>query len=144
MSNSTELLGIFKDVFFGEKMSTNVYDTNRYAATVLRWVDGDTVELRVDLGQRISTAGKYRLARIDAPETRMYEGVTKEEKERGLELKEMLSATYPPGTQLEISTSKSGKYGRFIAEIWLNHPNGSEYNLSNWLISEGLAEYKEY
>jgi len=147
MSNTSEILGFLKDVFtdlWEKKVSKSIYDDNRYHATVVRWIDGDTVKLTVDLGQRISTSGNYRLARIDAPEVKMYEGVTVEEKQRGLELTEMLETTYPPGTQLIISTSKSGKYGRYIIEIWLEKEDGSEYTLSSWLIAEGLVEYKEY
>ena len=37
------------------------YAANTYKATVDRWVDGDTVKLRVDLGQCVSVKGSYRL-----------------------------------------------------------------------------------
>ena len=83
------------------------YDDNRYRAEIIRWVDGDTVIARVDLGQDVWVLNKkgYRVARIDAPETAMRKGVTKSEKTAGLALKETLSLLYPPGTVLWIATS---------------------------------------
>ena len=123
-------------------MGASCYDSNRYRAKVVRWIDGDTLELEVDLGQNIIIRGKYRLARIDAPEIKLYRGVTKEEKQRGLQLLERLR-----GMDLDIitiSTYKKGKYGRYIIDIWLEDFEGEEYNLSDYLISEGLVESKEY
>ena len=92
------------------------YGDNRYKAEVVRWVDGDTVELRVDLGQSVCINGKYRLARIDAPEIRKRAGVTDEEKRDGLALLADLEYDYPPGTQVTIATSKPGKFGRYLVE----------------------------
>ena len=43
-----------------------------------------------------------------------------------------------------VSTYKKGKYGRYIIDIWLEDESGVEYSLSDFLISEGLVESKEY
>jgi len=125
-------------------MSSNCYENNRYKAEIVRWVDGDTIELIVDLGQSVCIRGNYRLARIDAPETKLYKGVTAEEKTRGLDLLIYLDKMFADEETIEISTYKKGKYGRYIIEIWMNDDEGKEYNLSNFLIAEGLVEYKEY
>ena len=125
-------------------MSENCYDNNRYKAVVLRWLDGDTLKLRVDLGQGVQVVDKYRLARIDAPEVKRYRGVTAEEKERGIKLREQLKELIPEGTEVEISTYQKGKYGRYTIDVWLEKDSGAEYNLSNWLITEGLVDYVEY
>lgn len=127
-----------------DTVSENCYDNNRYRATVLRWLDGDTIKLSVDLGQGVFIVGKYRLARIDAPEIKRYKGVTLAEKKRGLKLKEQLEDLIPEGSKIEISTYRKGKYGRYTIDIWLEKEAGAEYNLSNWLISEGLVDYIEY
>ena len=118
------------------------YGDNRYRAEVVRWVDGDTVILRVDLGQDtwVKPAKGYRVARIDAPETARRKGVTAEEKERGLELKATLKMLYPVGTVVWIATSKGGKFDRYVAEVWAPNPDGGWRNLSDWLLEEGLAE----
>ena len=83
------------------------YESNVYKATVVRWVDGDTVELLVDLGQSVCVVGKYRLARIDAPEIRLKSGVTADEKSRGLALREELDGLYPEHTHCLLYTSPS-------------------------------------
>ena len=113
------------------------YSDNRYRAEVVRWVDGDTVELLVDLGQQVLVKGKYRLARIDAPEIRKRAGVTDEEKAEGLALLADLQFDFPPGTKLTISTSKQGKYGRYLVEIYPFH---GEDTLSDILIKEGRVK----
>tara|TARA_X000000950_G_C13760424_1_gene596572 strand:- start:241 stop:636 length:396 start_codon:yes stop_codon:yes gene_type:complete len=113
------------------------YESNRYKANVVRWIDGDTVELLVDLGQSVCVVGKYRLARIDAPETRLKSGVTADEKRRGLALREELNALYPKHTQLSISTTKKGKYGRYLIEIFIPETGA---NLNDWLLETGKAD----
>jgi micrococcal nuclease len=113
-----------------------MYESNRYSAEVVRWLDGDTVELIVDLGQSVLVRGHYRLARIDAPETALRRGVTPAEKKAGLDLKAELTQRFPSGFKFSISTSKAGKFGRYIVEIWLD--NGE--NLSDVLMNEGKAE----
>jgi len=39
-----------------------------YKAKVIRWIDGDTLQVEIDLGFYVQTVQKIRLARIDAPE----------------------------------------------------------------------------
>jgi micrococcal nuclease len=113
-----------------------MYAGNRYEAEVVRWLDGDTVELVVDLGQTVQVRGHYRLHRIDAPETALREGVTEDEKRQGLELKAELTARFPPGTIFPISTEKAGKFGRYLVEIYLE--DGS--SLSDELLRDGKAK----
>lgn len=114
-----------------------MYAENKYAATVVRWVDGDTVELSVDLGQSVHVVKKYRLARIDAPEIRRKAGVTAAEKEAGLKLLEDLKQEFPVGTAFFISTNKTGKYGRYLVEMFL--PETGEC-LNDRLMETGRAE----
>lgn len=124
--------------------ASHVYEKNRYLAKIVRWLDGDTVELELDLGMSVSVRSKFRLARIDAPETRRYSGVTEEEKARGLELKERLQCDMPNGTQVVVILSKKGKYGRYLIEMWHTDNDGNQYNLNDWLLNEGLVEGVSY
>jgi len=100
--------------------------TYEYHATVNRWVDGDTVELTVDLGFHLTFRDHFRLAGIDTPE-RGRPGATAATT-RANELA-------PVGAQVLARTSKGDKYGRWLTIIDL--ATGVEVNST--LVSEGLA-----
>ena len=116
----------------------SVYDDNKYQATVQRWVDGDTVDLEVDLGFRVKRYERFRLLYIDAPETALRKGVTPEEKAAGLALKAYLSDEYPPGTKMVVKSQKADSFGRWLAEVWV--PDLGDTSLNQWLLDEGLVE----
>ena len=97
-------------------------------------VDGDTIDVIIDVGFKIKVEQRLRLNRIDAPEIRG------KEKEKGLKTKEYLMLKFRlPGPIIIIETQKTGKYGRYLAEIWLDGKN-----LNDELVEKGLAEYREY
>ena len=127
-----------------KKNNREIYESNKYIARVERWLDGDTVELSVDLGMKTSIRAKFRLARIDAPEVKRYAGVTTEEKARGIELKKTLEEKIPAGKLVVVSSTKKGKYGRYLVEIWDEDCDGNMYNLNDWLLNEGLVEGVSY
>ena len=105
-----------------------------YKFKVTKVVDGDTVYGIADLGFNISVDLKLRLARIDAPEIRG------KERPQGLLAKsevEDLLKSLP--NDITITTTGKGKYGRWIAEIYING-----VNLSDHLVENGLAEYVDY
>ena len=115
------------------------FDPWTYYATVTKIVDGDTIDVRVDLGFKISFEQRLRLARIDTWEVRG------SEREQGLIAKARVEELTPVGSQVVIRTEKdkTGKYGRYIAEVY--YLDGEEYgNLTDLLITEGHGEYKEY
>jgi endonuclease YncB( thermonuclease family) len=114
----------------------NIYEANRYKAIVIEWKDGDTVKLYFDLGQDTIRRRSYRLADIDAPEIRRYRGVTQEEKERGLALKDEMNRRYPPGTELICQTFKE-RLSRYGVIIWTSE---SPVSLNKRLLDEGLVE----
>lgn len=140
------------------------YDTNLYKAEIDRWIDGDTVDMHVDLGFRIHHHCRFRVVRIDAPEIRRRKGVTDAEVKRGKALTEFLQSQWPAGTHCIIAARKAtDRYGRWLAEIYLElpdhdqgavaipdeiasrvpagfEPEGIIINLSDWLIERGLVE----
>lgn len=83
-----------------------------YRATVVRWVDGDTVDLKVDLGFRIGFEDRFRLfdpvKYIDTPE--------RGEKNFN-EARMVCEQVYPPGSTLIVKTFKKDKYGRWLVQI---------------------------
>jgi micrococcal nuclease len=109
-----------------------------YAATIRRVVDADTIDLDIDLGFSIHSKQRVRLARVDAWEVRG------EEREQGQVAKARVEELLPLGKVVYVQThkDKTGKYGRYIAEIWLSA--ASPVNLSDLLVEEGHAEYVKY
>jgi len=85
-----------------------------YSATVERIVDGDTVELMLDLGFKVFWKSTCRFARINAPEKNTPEGVT---------AKAFLVSQLPVGTEVIIRSTKLDKYGRGLIEIWKSDVN---------------------
>jgi len=108
-----------------------------YQATVVRILDGDTIDCLIDLGFTSSRKERLRLARINAPEVRG------SEREAGLLAKAWLQSKVAIGDEILIRTSKSDSFGRYIAEIFIQ--NGEELlNISDELVKVGHAEYREY
>ena len=78
---------------------------------VTKVVDGDTIDVDIDLGFDISFSSRVRLAGIDTPESRTTD---KAEKELGLEIKKKLGELIANAKSVVIRTEKmdsSEKYG---------------------------------
>jgi micrococcal nuclease len=104
----------------------------RYEATIRRWVDGDTVDVDIDLGFGLVFSNqRIRLYGIDAPEQRTRDLV---EKEKGLAATAYVNEQAPVGSKVVIKTYKDDKYGRILGEIFVN-----DKNLNALLTIEGHA-----
>ena len=104
--------------------------------SVLKVVDGDTIDASIDLGFDISLSKRIRLAGIDTPESRTRD---LEEKALGLESKEWLKKSLEDAKDILIKTEKpdsTEKYGRIIGHLFIN---GQETSLNNQMIDEGYA-----
>lgn len=108
-----------------------------YQATVLRVVDGDTFDAIVDLGFSITIKTRFRLLDIDTPEKRTR---NKEEKKHGLAATERVKELIE-GKKITITTSKTGKYGRYLAKVYLLD---KQRYLSEILIEEGFSKREQY
>lgn len=89
----------------------------QYKASVVNVVDGDTIDLDIDLGFRITIRQRCRLRGVNCPEKR---GATKSAGDLATEFtKEWLTDAGAYG-QVEIRSSKpyaDDKYGRFLVEV---------------------------
>jgi len=113
-----------------------------YKAKVIRVVDGDTAEVVIDLGFNVTIRETVRFARIDAYETRLGKKTTPEMKKIGLEAKQYVIDTIE-GKEIYLKTYKdSGKYGRYIADIFLDFE--MTQNLNDDLVIKKYAVYKDY
>ncbi len=86
-----------------------------YKAELIRVIDGDTVDLIVDLGFDTSRKERFRLYGVDAPEMRTEAG--KEAKAWLWEALQPLEAIYAQTIQLS-TKAKRDKYGRFLAVLY--------------------------
>ena len=106
-----------------------------YKATYIKNYDGDTITFKIDLGFHVSITENIRVARIDTPELRG------DEREKGLEVKRFVYEEMEYADKIIIRTNKdkTGKYGRYIAEV-IYYKDNIEINLSDLLLKEGMAE----
>jgi len=105
----------------------------KYKAHLLRVIDGDTFDVTIDLGFRITTYQRLRLVGVNTPEIR---GV---ERPEGLRIKDYVKNLIE-GKELTIETSKVGKYGRYICEVYLDN----EEKLSQHLLARNMAREVTY
>jgi micrococcal nuclease len=99
-------------------------------------VDGDTIDVVIDLGFDILFASRVRLAGIDTPESRT---TNKAEKTLGLESKDYLKKYLKDAKSVVIKTEKmnsSEKYGRILGWIYVN---GDTESLNDKMINDGYA-----
>jgi micrococcal nuclease len=107
-----------------------------YVKKVNKVVDGDTIDVDIDLGFDISFSSRVRLAGIDTPESRTTD---KMEKALGLESKEYLKKAIDAAKTIVIKTEKmdsSEKYGRILGWVFLD---GSKVSVNEQMITDGYA-----
>jgi micrococcal nuclease len=99
-------------------------------------VDGDTIDVIIDLGFDILFSSRVRLAGIDTPESRTTDNA---EKALGIEAKEYLKKQLKDAKSVVIRTEKmdsSEKYGRILGWVYVN---GDSESLNNKMINDGYA-----
>ena len=104
---------------------------------IVKVIDGDTVDVVIDLGFHTFVEKRIRLYGINTPETRTRDKV---EKVKGLEAKkklcELCNATVNnTAAPLILKSYGLGKYGRVLGELISNQVNFNEL-----LVAEGYAE----
>ena len=107
---------------------------------IVKVLDGDTIDVLIDLGFDLYKKERVRIAGVDTPEKRTRD---LEEKELGIHatnwLKEKLESTLAGDDQLFIRTELvggTGKYGRLLGWCYIGD---SELSLNEQMITEGYA-----
>jgi len=111
-------------------------DFLEYRATVVEVIDGDTIDVNIDLGFDIQHKNRLRMYGINAPESRTRDKV---EKAAGLKSKAWLKALIE-GKKITVRTYKDGtveKFGRLLARVYID---GVDVNAE--MVKQDLA--KEY
>jgi micrococcal nuclease len=110
-----------------------------YKAQVKKVVDGDTIDVLIDVGFNMHYAGRVRLYGVNTPESRT---TNLEEKKAGLAAKEFVEqwvADNEDIVYLKTIKDKNEKYGRILAQIYNKDKTQC---LNTDIITSGLA--KEY
>ena len=100
-----------------------------------RIIDGDTVDLDIDLGFGLILSQRVRLKGINAPETKT---LNVEEKSKGLEAKEWLKKELSREGEWIIETTKEDKYGRILGTLYFV---GDSISINQKMLSEGIAKH---
>jgi micrococcal nuclease len=113
-----------------------------YSAKVIKVVDGDTIDVEIDLGFKIKWNARLRLFGINAPETK---GPSHE---AGINTKRYVESVLPVGSIIVVKTfvDKSEKYGRYLASVLYKTGTincdeilANPTILNDELVSKGLA-----
>ena len=114
-----------------------------YRATIIKIIDGDTVDVDIDLGFNVVLKDeRVRIAGIDTPESRTRD---LEEKKFGLaakaRVKQLLGKTCVLKTQINKSgEDMKGKFGRILGDFNVYDSDTDSWKLlTSILISEGHA-----
>lgn len=99
----------------------------QYRAVVENVVDGDTIDVSVDLGFKVLTRQRVRLARIDTPERGQPGYAAARDFVRDVVLNKTVT----------IKTDKVSKWGYYLADITLEDGR----NLSDTLVQAQLAKH---
>lgn len=111
-----------------------------YRGKLERVVDGDTIDALIDVGFDIWVKKRIRYKGIDTWESRTRNLEEKKlglaAKERNKELLEKVSSK--PG-YFRLKSYGVGKYGRVLAEIFIEDAEGKQYSINQTLMNEGHA-----
>lgn len=99
---------------------------------VVKVIDGDTVDVLIDFGFKLTQVVRLRLFGINTPEIRG------KERPEGLKVKQYLKDKIE-GKDIVVETFKKGKYGRYVANIYLG-----KTLINEDLVKKGFAKYAQY
>ena len=108
----------------------------QYKVTVTKVVDGDTVDVDIDLGFAVVLKKqRVRLYEIDTPESRTRD---LEEKKFGLASKEYLKNKLKNATNIYLTSHDKGKFGRILGELFIDD---NEKSVNMQLVDNHHAVY---
>jgi micrococcal nuclease len=110
-----------------------------YYGNVVKVVDGDTYDIKIDLGFNITIKQRFRLLGVDCQETKLIRGTTEEQKGAGLSAKEFVKTLFADNSYVKIVSHKTDKYGRYLAEVYKQDSNNEwSIHVNHLLIENGF------
>jgi|TARA_B100001094_G_scaffold159482_1_gene154374 micrococcal nuclease len=111
-------------------------NTYEYNVTIAKVVDGDTVDVDIDLGfGMVYKKQRVRMLGIDTPESRTRDLV---EKKFGKASKKHLKKLLEEAESITLISHDKGKFGRILGEIFV-HEEGTKVNVNEQMITDHHA-----
>ena len=107
-----------------------------YNAKLIRVINGDTLDLEIDLGFDLNIKQRLKLYGVDTPDSRSSDLVVKQ---KGLDAKQRLMDLLPKQFEVTTILNKRGKYGRILGTIKIQDEKNNEININELLVDEGHA-----
>lgn len=109
-----------------------------YRATVDRVIDGDTIDVYIDVGFKTNVYKRLRFMNVDTEELRDSDP---DRREKARHAKTFVQSVLSSSDQVYVQTvwDSTGKYGRLLAWVWYE-VDGTFYNLNEELIKEGYEK----
>jgi len=103
-------------------------------------IDGDTLEILVDLGFKTYVLQVFRLFGINTPE------IKGSSKKQGFSIRLKVAEIIPLNSQIKVESFQDirEKYGRYLAKIYYIDSKGQEICLNEQLVKEGFAKVINY
>ena len=113
-----------------------------YKCEVIKVVDGDTVDVNIDVGFSIFHKARVRMYGMDTPESRTRD---LDEKARGLISKQFILDKVANAKEIIIKTQKDGKgkFGRVLGKIFIDGENINQSMIDQSLAVEYYGRSKE-
>ena len=102
--------------------------------TIKKIVDGDTIDVDIDLGFGVTYSHRVRLKGVNTAETKTS---NLEEKAKGLVAKEWLKKELSREGEWIIETTKEDKYGRILGTLYFV---GDPVTINERMLNEGIAK----
>lgn len=123
-------------------LELNIPDYTYRIKEVIRVIDGDTVDVMIDLGFYLSARKRIRFLNIDTYELRGGTAETKTlAKAAKARLEELLNT---PDSLVYIKTEmdNTGKYGRLLGKLYvIRNADGFIIDINHVLLEEGFVEH---
>ena len=111
-----------------------------YNIELLRIIDGDTIDAKIDLGFDVGIKKRVRFSGVNTPECRTKD---LEEKAKGLAAKDRVKQLLEGTKTIQLCSHGVGKFGRCLGELNIDVIDGKEcltlVNVNELLIKEGHA-----
>lgn len=129
---------------------------NLFYYRVREWevIDGDTLDLVIDVGFHVRVAERVRLMGVNTPES--HSRAPEPERSKGIDAKNWLHHALidarSAGAEVYVQThrivrrsgdvdERTGKYGRYMVTLWIKAKDGTLQDLNHALVAQGHANF---